>query len=112
MTNSKNKNPLKASPMKAMRLAEASKELAGINFDQTREMTPREQASWARAKRGPGRPRKPAGEKAARVLVTLAPDLLAAADGYARRTGISRAELIARGLLTVLAKDRGTRKTG
>jgi hypothetical protein len=46
------------------------------------------------------------------VLVTIAPDLLAAADGYARRQGISRAELFARGLAAVLAKDRGNRQTG
>jgi hypothetical protein len=112
MTSSKIKHPMKLSPMKTMGLAEASKKLVGIGFDQMREMTPAEQALWAHAKRRPGRPRKPADEKAARVLVTLAPDLLAAADGYAQREGISRAELIARGLLTVLAKDRGKRKTG
>jgi hypothetical protein len=102
----------KLSPMKAMRLAEASKKLEGIGFDQTRALMPSERASWERAKRGPGRPRKSVGEKAARVLVTIAPDLLAAADGYARRQGISRAELFARGLAAVLAKDRGNRQTG
>jgi hypothetical protein len=112
MTNPKNKLPGKLSPMKAMRLADASEKLAGINFNRTRQMTPAEQAAWSAARRGPGRPRKPAAEKAARVLVTLAPELLAAADGYAQREGISRAELIARGILGVLAKDRGKRKTG
>ncbi len=52
------------------------------------------------------------GEKSARVLVTLAPKLLAEADGYAKREGISRAELIARGLTVVLTKGRNDRKTG
>jgi len=112
MTNPKSKLPAKLTPMKAMRLVEASKKLAGINFDRTRQMSPAERAAWSEARRGPGRPRKAPGEKAARVLVTLAPALLAAADGYAQREGISRAELIARGLLTVLAKDGGRRKTG
>jgi hypothetical protein len=105
-------NATKPSPMKSMRLTEASKKLQGIRFEQTRELTPAERAQWDRAKRGPGRPRKAAGEKAARVLVTIAPDLLAAADAYARREGISRAELFARSLVGVLAKDRGNRKTG
>jgi hypothetical protein len=73
MTHPKNKLPTKLTPMKAMRLVEASKKLAGIRFDQTRKMTPAEQASWSEARRGPGRPRKAPGEKAARVLVTLAP---------------------------------------
>jgi metal-responsive CopG/Arc/MetJ family transcriptional regulator len=41
---------------------------------------------------------KPAGEKAARVLVTIPPTLLAAADAYAQRSGISRAELIRRAM--------------
>lgn len=39
-------------------------------------------------------------------------ELLAKADGYARREGISRAELIARGLTAILPKDRSDRKTG
>lgn len=106
------KRPKKLSPMKAMRLAEASGKLRGIGFDQTRDLTPAERALWDRARRTPGRPRKSAGEKSARVLVTLAPKLLAEADGYAKREGISRAELIARGLTVVLTKDRNDRKTG
>jgi hypothetical protein len=106
------KRVTKLSPMKMMRLAKASKELEGMDFDQMRSLTPDERASWDRAKRGPGRPRKAAADKAARVLVTIAPTLLAEADGYARRQGISRAELVARGLVAVLAKDRGNRKTG
>jgi hypothetical protein len=98
--------------MKAMRLTEASKKMEGIGFDQTREMTPRARALWERAQRGPGRPRKPVAEKATRVLVTVAPNLLAEADAYARSHGISRAELFARGLSTILAKDGRKRKTG
>ena len=111
-TNGEKKRPTKLSPMKVMGLAEASKKLEGIGFGETRDLTPAERSTWEQARRGPGRPRKAIGEKAARVLVTLAPDLLAAADGYARREGISRAELIARGLVTILAKERGNHKTG
>jgi len=109
--NKRTKQPATLTPMKEMGLAEASKKLEGIGFEQTRELTPGERASWDRARRGPGRPRKSAAEKAARVLVTIAPSLLAKADGYAQRQGISRAELIARGLMAVLAGDRGHRQT-
>ena len=112
MNSIRARRPTKPSPMKSMRLAEASKKLEGIAFDQTRALTATERASWDQARRGPGRPRKPAGEKAARVLVTIAPDLLAAADGYAQRERISRAELSARGLVAVPAKDGGDREAG
>ena len=112
MNSTKPKQTVKPSPMKAMGLIQASKELEGIDFNQTRPLSPAEKAAWVRAKRGPGRPRKPAGEKAARVLVTIAPDLLAAADRYARREGISRAELMARGITAVLDNDGRKRKTG
>jgi hypothetical protein len=53
---------------------------------------------------------KPAGEKAAWVLVPIAPDLLTAADAYAQREGVRRAELFARGIVEVLAKGRGKRR--
>jgi len=109
--NTAKKRVTKLSPMKVMRLAKASKELEDMDFDQMRSLTPAERASWGRARRGPGRPRKAAVDRAARVLVTIAPTLLAEADGYARRQGISRAELIARGIVAVLAKGRGNRKT-
>src|SRR5687767_8084084 len=41
-----------------------------------------------------GRPAKSPGEKAARVLITMAPPLLAAADAAAARSGLTRAALI------------------
>jgi hypothetical protein len=88
--------------MKSMGLFEASKKLQGVRFEKTRELTPAERALWNQAKRGRGRPKKAPGDKAARVLVSIAPGLLAEADEYARRQGISRAELFARGLLKVL----------
>jgi len=93
---------LHTTPMKSMGLFEASKKLQGVRFEKTRELTSTERALWDQAKRGRGRPKKAPGDKAARVLVSIAPSLLAEADDYARRQGISRAELFARGLLKVL----------
>jgi hypothetical protein len=61
-----------------------------------RSLTARGHAQWERARRG--RPRKAPGSKAARVLFTIDPELLKQADQYARRHGLTRAELIATGL--------------
>src|SRR5829696_5555340 len=46
-----------------------------------------------------GRPAKPPGEKAARVLITMEPTLLAAADAAAGKTGLTRAGLIRQAVL-------------
>jgi hypothetical protein len=76
--------------------------------------------SATRAKRVPnikpharkrGRPAKPAGEKAARVLITMTPNLLAAADAAADRTGLSRAGLIRQAVLDWMARQPRPRKS-
>lgn len=56
---------------------------------------------WKRARRR-GRPAKPAQQRAARVLVTLPPELLRKVDAYAQEHGISRAALVVQGLHAVL----------
>lgn len=70
--------------------------------------------SATRAKRVPnarphpkkrGRPRKPAGEKAERVLITMEPRLLAAADAAAGQHGLTRAGLIREAVLNWLARQ-------
>lgn len=58
-----------------------------------------------------GRPAKPAGDKAARVLITMAPQLLAAADAAADRQGLTRAGLIRQAVLDWLGRQRKTRKS-
>ena len=68
-----------------------------------RTMTARERRRWERAKRGRGRPSKAPGQKAVRVLLTIQPPLLAEADAFARRHGLSRSELFARSLRVVFA---------
>ena len=58
-----------------------------------------------------GRPAKPAGEKSARVLITMTPRLLAAADAAAGKTGLTRAALIRRAVLDWLAHAPRPRKS-
>ena len=76
--------------------------------------------SGTRAKRVPntkphppkrGRPPKPVGEKAARVLITMAPTLLAAADAAAGRQGLTRAGLIRQAVLDWLARQSRPRRS-
>jgi hypothetical protein len=75
-------------------------ELATLSTEELRKrarpLTAAERAEWERARRG--RPRKVPGTKAARVLFTIDPELLKRADEYARRHGLTRAQLLATGL--------------
>jgi hypothetical protein len=57
-----------------------------------------------------GGPRKPADQKAVRVLVTMDPQLLAAADAAAEKRGLTRAGLIRQAVLDWLARQRRPRK--
>jgi hypothetical protein len=97
--------PKKPKPFLKMTLAEREADLKkfdqGLSFDQTRPLSAKGKLLWGRAKRG--RPPKPADEKAARVLITVEQDLLARADAFAKKHGVSRSELIARGIRSVLA---------
>jgi hypothetical protein len=89
--------------MNAKELARATRvfdrELPDADF---RPLTPDLRTRLAAASRKPGRPR--VGKGARRVLVTIEGELLARADSFARKRKISRAQLIAHGLRTVLPK--------
>ncbi len=65
--------------------------------------SPEMQARWEQAKRKPGRPRN--GRAMQVISVSLAKDLLARSDALAKKMGITRARLIARGLKAVLAAE-------
>ncbi len=69
--------------------------------DESRVLTPAEQRRWDRVKHGQRRP--VAAKNIAVISVGLERRLLRQADRAARRVGISRAQLIARGLHEVLA---------
>jgi N-acyl-D-aspartate/D-glutamate deacylase len=65
--------------------------------------SPRNRTRWERAKRKPGRPRE--GRGAQVISVSIEKGLLKQSDGLARKMGISRARLVARGLRAVLAAE-------
>ncbi|HWE96124.1 MAG TPA: hypothetical protein VG269_19325 [Tepidisphaeraceae bacterium] len=66
-------------------------------------------AQQRRAKNKGGRPRKGLGAKT--ISLTVERALLARSDAYAKRLGISRAELVQRGLNAVLP-SRGRKRAG
>lgn len=63
-------------------------------------LTPAQKAQHRRARLKAGRPR--VGKGAKRVLVTIERSLLGRTDKFARKHGLSRAQLIARGLETYM----------
>jgi hypothetical protein len=65
-------------------------------------LTPAQRRRWEGVRRAmKGRPR--VGRGAARVQVTVERGLLEEADAYARRNGMTRAQLIARGIRLALS---------
>ncbi len=71
--------------------------------DSFKAPSPTDKARWQRAKRKRGRPKEGKGAKV--ISVSVEKGLLARADRVAKRMGISRARLIARGLRAVLAAE-------
>ncbi len=66
--------------------------------------TPEARERLRRAKRKPGRPRIGAGSKA--ISVTVEKTLLRKVDRIAKRSGTTRAKLIARGLKVILKEEQ------
>jgi hypothetical protein len=83
-------------------LREEAKRLTKTNLSDLHPLRPEMREKWESAKRGRGRPRKLV--KAARVLTTIDPELLAKTDAVAKKRKSTRAALIAEGLRMVIAK--------
>ena len=102
----------------------SSKELSGVEFDslppsekqrlwseldaksteqllaESRPLDARQRATWRRIRNQIGQPK--IGKATVHVSVSLEKDLLNKADGFARNHGMSRSELIARGVKAIL----------
>lgn len=66
----------------------------------SRPLNAKERKQWRRFKAKMGRPRIGRGSKT--ISLTVEKDLLARADAYAKRHGISRARLVAQGIQAVI----------
>lgn len=91
--------------------AEARKWERGIDFDETRPMSERSQALWETAKRGRGRPRKPASERAKRVLISLDPNVFALVETFASARGLDRSKLFAVSVQAFIAAEKALEQT-
>jgi len=90
--------------------AEAQKWESGIQYDETRPLSKRPQTLWSLAKRGRGRPRKPAGEKAERILISIEPRLLALIEEFAGANNLDRSKLFALSVQAFIAADNAHRQ--
>lgn len=79
--------------------AEFDKEFVADTF---RPLSAKSRRAWKRAKAKRGRPR--VGEGSQRVMMTIERRLLREVDAAARRLGVSRSQLAARGLREVIGK--------
>lgn len=87
--------------MNAAELAESTEEFEKeFAFRKTRPLSAKDKRLHARAKRR-GRPR--IGEGAEKFRVSIERGLLLKSDAYARKHGMSRSELIAKGLKAIMA---------
>ena len=75
-----------------------------VTLESLRPLSGENRRKWEAARRGGGRPRKPASERAVAVQITLTPTLLEEVDAFADHTGNSRSQLIAQGLRKVLPR--------
>ena len=76
----------------------------GVPFSKMKPFSARGKLLWEAAKRGRGRPPKAPETKARRINLTFDPALLAKMNAYVKANGISRAELVARGVRMAMAK--------
>jgi hypothetical protein len=91
-------NPDKMSKAQLDRLGAAAERVTYRNF---RPLKAQDRRALARAAHRGGRPRIGAG--AQRINITVEQTLLSHADAYARKHGLSRAAVVAEGLMRVLA---------
>jgi hypothetical protein len=81
-----------------------------ITVEEMRPMSDKSKALWNMAKRGRGRPRKPAGEKAERILISIEPKLLALVESFASSNGLDRSKLFALSVQAFIAADHAHRQ--
>jgi hypothetical protein len=101
----KSKNPLRQKPYWEMNTAELAKATGDFDREgtilETSPLTRTMRNRWIKAGKR-GRPKMGKGSK--RVLISMEKGLLQRTDRLARQRGIGRSELIAEGLMSLLAK--------
>jgi hypothetical protein len=94
-------------------LSDAEKDRVVAEFDKEfvldtfRPLTAAQRRQWRRIKRKMGRPIKGQGHKV--ISMSLEKGLLKRADAFAKKSGMTRAALIARGLIAILPASKRSR---
>jgi hypothetical protein len=92
--------------MNTRELAEATREFDGdLDWSRLRPLNAKEKALWERAKRKRGRP--PVGEGSKVISLSVEKSLLQRSDNFAKKQGLTRAQLFARALESLLRKRAG-----
>jgi hypothetical protein len=94
----------------AERDAEARKWEKGISFEKTRPLSKRSRALWELAKRGRGRPAKPAHQRVRRVLISIDPQLFELIESFTASNGLDRSKLFALSVKAFMAADEAHRQ--
>jgi hypothetical protein len=96
-------------------LSDAEKEKIVAEFDKEfiadtfKPLTPAQRKWWNRVRRKHGRPRKGLGHKV--ISVSLEKGLLKRADAFVKKSGTTRAALIARGLESILPAEKREKRS-
>jgi len=92
--------------MNTRELAEATRDLDGdLPEDMFKPLSPEMRARWERMKRKRGRP--PIGEGSKVISLSIEKSLLQRSDNFAKKEGLTRAQLFARALENLLRKRAG-----
>lgn len=92
--------------MNTHELAEATRDLDGdLDPRRFKPLSPKMKAIWERMKRRRGRP--PVGEGAKVISLSVEKSLLKRSDNLAKKQGLTRAQLFARALESLLRKRAG-----
>src|SRR6185295_19147075 len=92
--------------MNTQELAEATREFDGdIDPRRLKPLSPEMRAQWERMKRKRGRP--PVGEGSKVISLSVEKSLLRRSDNLAKKEGLTRAQLFARALESLLRKRAG-----
>jgi hypothetical protein len=92
--------------MNLQELREATRDLEGdIDPKRLKPLSPQMKALWERAKRKRGRP--PVGEGSKVISLSVEKSLLQRSDSLAKKEGLTRAQLFARALESLLRKRAG-----
>ena len=90
---------------RARLIADIERETPEQRLARSKPLTPRQRAQWGRIKKKMGRGRPKIGKGHKLISLSIERGLLGRADAYAKRHGLKRTELVAKGLRAVMGES-------